>query len=111
MFCRLLERGFRNDDVEGLEEVLNGELTEGILPSIDDCETALVRASALGFKQSVSRLLAHGCDPDCQDPDGETPLHAAAANGHLGGCIKFSSPHLCPLMYMRWSLVASLLLH
>lgn len=64
-----------------LERTLEGEHGEY---SEEDISMALLRAACLGNATCVSRLLAHGADPDCEDPDGDTPLMLAATNNHIG---------------------------
>lgn len=64
-----------------LERTLGGEHGEF---SEEDISMALLRAACLGNATCVSRLLAHGADPDCEDLDGDTPLMLAATNNHIG---------------------------
>ena len=43
----------------------------------------LLLASAGGYNLTVRELLAHGADPNCRNPDGDTALMYAAFKGYL----------------------------
>jgi ankyrin repeat protein len=47
-------------------------------------ETALMRASYVGFLDTVKVLLAHGADVNIQDFSGETALTMAGYGDHAG---------------------------
>lgn len=64
-----------------MERTLGGQYGEYTKEDVSD---ALLRAACLGNRSCVSRLLAHGADPDCEDFDGDTPLMLAATNNHVG---------------------------
>ena len=51
------------------------------------CCNTLQKAAALGAIQCLELLLKRGCDPNITDKEGETPLHQAAANGHVN-CVQ-----------------------
>ncbi len=57
------------------------------LPSCARGETLLHLASRYGFAQAISRLCLLGARPNIHDEAGRTPLHLAAAIGHLE-CVK-----------------------
>ena len=79
-----------------------GEYTE------EDVRKSLLRASCLGNVECVSRLLAHGADPDCEDLDGDSPLMLAVCNNHISQCMTppfekipqfiISCRHICKLL-------------
>ncbi|KAL5502811.1 hypothetical protein EMCRGX_G009644 [Ephydatia muelleri] len=55
--------------------------------SLQDGETALMRASSEGHDEFVKLLLEKGASADLSDKDGNTALHLAAKNGH-GPCVE-----------------------
>ena len=67
-------------DLPLLERALTGEF--GDLTQ-DDLNDALVRAANLGYAECVSRMLAEGADPECEDGDGDTPLALASSCNHI----------------------------
>ena len=68
-------------DLDLLERTLDGEYGE---VSEEDVREAVLRSACHGNKTCLSRLLAHGADPDCEDMDGDTPLMIASSNDHVG---------------------------
>jgi len=67
-------------DLGLLERTLGGEYGE---VTDEDVKEALLRSACHGNKACLSRLLAHGADPNCEDMDGDTPLMIASSNDHV----------------------------
>ena len=85
----LLEAATKNDRLL-LEQALSSQYGR---VSGDDLQEALLRAACQGNSKCVTRLLAEGTDPDCEDVDGDTPLMLAASNNYPGESLGTCRPH------------------
>ncbi|CAH0555430.1 unnamed protein product [Brassicogethes aeneus] len=74
---------FINDDnLQGLQSFLDNKQVQ-IDDKDDNGGTALILAATKGRSNFVSKLLAHGADPNIEDNDGWTALLCASKEGHL----------------------------
>lgn len=61
-------------------------ILDGLFSNPRKREAALLGAAANGDANEIKMLLSKKTNPNCQDTDGNTPLHHAARNGHLDAC-------------------------
>lgn len=61
-------------------------ILDGLFSNPRKREAALLGAAANGDANEIKMLLSKETNPNCQDADGNTPLHHAARNSHLDAC-------------------------
>lgn len=61
-------------------------ILDGLFGNSKKREAALLGAAANGDANEIKMLLSKETNPNCQDTDGNTPLHHATRNSHLDAC-------------------------
>lgn len=77
------EMGMLERDVEDEHHYYTEDSEEEGAISVNNKNTSLLRASANGKLDCVSRLLTEGADINSKDPDGDTPLILSSLNNYL----------------------------